>query len=454
MATKIVVLAAGKGTRMKSALPKVLHPLAGKPLLAHVLDTVGVLDPTRISVVIGHGAEDVQTTIGHDVEWVMQTEQLGTGHAVQQALPHIDDDDCVIIAYGDVPLTRPDTFERLLDTCNKETLGLLTVEVDDPSGYGRIVRDEEGNVIGIVEQKDASPEQLMIDEINSGMLSANGAMLKSLLADISNDNAQQEYYLTDIFALAVQNGDSIRTVQPTNEWEVTGVNSRSQLAELERIHQYVRATELMDSGITLMDPMRIDIRGTLNTGTDIVIDINTVFEGENTLGDKVQIGANCIIINSTIEPGAIIHPNSIIENSHVGEECTIGPFARLRPGSKMQRKAKVGNFVELKNTDLGEGSKVNHLSYVGDAEIGTGVNVGAGTITCNYDGANKHRTVLEDNVFIGSNSALVAPITIGKGSTVGAGATVTKDVGENVLAIARSKQKEISDWKKPVKKQK
>lgn len=437
---------------MKSATPKVLHPLAGKPLLAHVLDTVGNLNPEQISVVIGHGAEQVKQTIEHQVDWVMQTEQLGTGHAVQQALPHIEDDDCVIIAYGDVPLTHPDTFQRLVDICNKETLGLLTVEMDDPTGYGRIVRDDSGSVVGIVEQKDASPEQLLIDEINSGMLSANGGMLKSLLSEISNDNAQEEYYLTDIFALAVQNGDSIRTVQPTDEWEVTGVNSRSQLAELERIHQFVQATELMDSGITLLDPTRVDIRGTIETGTDIIIDVNTIFEGDNKIDDRVEIGANCIVINSTIGAGTVIHPNSIIENSIIGEDCVVGPFARLRPGSQMQAKSKVGNFVELKNTNLGEGSKVNHLSYVGDAEIGSDVNVGAGTITCNYDGANKHRTVLEDGVFIGSNSALVAPIKIGKGSTVGAGATVTKDVGENVLAIARSRQTVISDWKKPVKK--
>ena len=451
MATKIIVLAAGKGTRMKSATPKVLHKLAGKPLLGHVLDAVSVLEPRQITVVVGHGAKDVQAGIDHTVDWVMQTEQLGTGHAVQQAIPHIDDDDKVIIAYGDVPLTRPETFKKLIEVCNRETLGLLTVELDDPYGYGRIVRDEEGNVIGIVEQKDASPEQLMVDEINSGMLSANGAMLKSLLAEIDNNNSQQEYYLTDIFALAVQNGDSIRTVQPESEWEVTGVNSRSQLAELERIHQYTLATDLMESGVTLCDPTRIDIRGSLKTGTDILIDVNTVFEGDSRIDDNVSIGANCIIINSTIGAGTRVHPNSIIEDSEVGCDCSIGPFARLRPGSKLHDKSRIGNFVELKNTNLGEGSKVNHLSYVGDADVGTGVNVGAGTITCNYDGANKHRTILEDDVFIGSNSALVAPIRIGKGSTVGAGATVTKDVGENVLAIARSRQKEITDWKKPVK---
>jgi len=421
-------------------------------MLAHVLDGVSILNPLSTTVVIGHGSEQVQQEITHTVEWAMQTEQLGTGHAVQQAMHNIDADDRVVIAYGDVPLTRPSTFEALLDVCNSKTLGLLTVFLDDPTGYGRIVRDGKGRVTGIVEQKDATPEQLKINELNSGMLSVQGSVLADLLSRIDNKNAQEEYYLTDIFSLAVQDGLTIDAVQPQDEWEVSGVNSRVQLAELERIHQYNVAVDLMNSGVTLRDPARMDVRGALDVGTDIEIDVNVVFQGDNTLGDGVRIGANCIISDSVIGAGTVIHPNSVLEEVTIGENCAVGPFARLRPETEMASNTKVGNFVEIKKAVIGEGSKVNHLSYVGDAEVGTNVNVGAGTITCNYDGANKHKTILEDDVFVGSNSAIVAPVTIGRGTTVGAGSTISKNVGEDKLTLTRAPQSEIADWKRPVKK--
>ncbi len=437
---------------MKSLKPKVLHHLAGKSMLAHVLDGVSILNPLSTTVVIGHGSEQVQEEITHTVEWAMQTEQLGTGHAVQQAMHNIDADDRVVIAYGDVPLTRPSTFEALLDVCNSKTLGLLTVFLDDPTGYGRIVRDGKGRVTGIVEQKDATPEQLKINELNSGMLSVQGSVLADLLSRIDNKNAQEEYYLTDIFSLAVQDGLTIDTVQPQDEWEVSGVNSRVQLAELERIHQHNVAVDLMNSGVTLRDPARMDVRGALDVGTDIEIDVNVVFQGDNTLGDGVRIGANCIISDSVIGAGTVIHPNSVLEEVTIGENCAVGPFARLRPETEMASNTKVGNFVEIKKAVIGEGSKVNHLSYVGDAEVGTNVNVGAGTITCNYDGANKHKTILEDDVFVGSNSAIVAPVTIGRGTTVGAGSTISKNVGEDKLTLTRAPQSEIAGWKRPVKK--
>ena len=452
MATKIIVLAAGKGTRMKSLKPKVLHHMAGKSMLAHVLDGVATLHPESTTVVIGHGSEQVQLEITHDVQWAMQTEQLGTGHAVQQALPNIKNDDQVVIAFGDVPLTRPETFKSLLDVCSETTVGLLTVLVDDASGYGRIIRDANGHVTGIVEHKDASAEQLAITEYNSGMLSITGKLLHEYLGRIDNNNAQEEYYLTDIFALAVQDGLSIETVHPQDEWEVAGVNSRAQLAELERIHQDNVAQSLMDSGVTLRDPARLDVRGPISVGTDIEIDVNVVFEGSNEIADGVKIGANCIISDSVIGAGTEIKPNTILENVVIAENCAVGPFARLRPETVLSARAKIGNFVEVKKAAIGEGSKVNHLSYVGDAEVGSNVNVGAGTITCNYDGANKHKTVLEDDVFIGSNSALVAPVTVGRGSTIGAGSTISKNVDEDKLAVARGRQSQIDGWTRPQKK--
>ncbi len=452
MTTKVIVLAAGKGTRMKSAKPKVLHHLAGKSMLAHVLDGVGVLEPETTVVVIGHGSEMVQQEIEHSVSWAMQSEQLGTGHAVQQALPHIEDNDKVVIAYGDVPLTRASTFEALYALCDDKTVGLLSVILDDPTGYGRIVRDADNRVTGIVEQKDASVEQQAIQESNSGMLSITGARLKDFLARIDNNNAQKEYYLTDIFKLAVSDGLTIETVHPQDVWEVFGVNSRIQLAELERIHQNNCATELMENGVTLRDPSRIDVRGPITTGTDIEMDVNIVFEGVNSIGTGVKIGANCVIIDSKIGDNTLILPNSVLEGATIASGCSIGPYARLRPGTELADGAKIGNFVEVKQAKIGDGSKVNHLSYVGDAEVGNNVNVGAGTITCNYDGANKHKTVLEDDVFIGSNSALVAPVTIGSGSTIGAGSTISKDVAAGKLAVTRAKQAQIDGWERPEKK--
>ena len=434
MPTRIVVLAAGKGTRMKSRLPKVLHPLAGKPLLAHVLDTATSLKPASINVVIGHEAETVRNTIKHDVVWAMQTEQLGTGHAVQQGLEGIDDEDTVLITYGDVPLTRASTYQSLLDVCNEKTIGLLTLIMDDPTGYGRILRDA-GAITGVVEQKDASPEQLRVCEVNAGVVSIKGGLLRDLLSRIDSNNAQGEYYLTDIHELAVKDGLSIVAVHPDDAWEVDGINSRAQLASVERLHQAQLANELMDAGVTLADPSRIDIRGSLRTGTDVSIDVNCVFEGQCELGSNVSIGPNCLISGSKIADGTTIRANSVLEDSEVGQNANIGPFARLRPGTRCADESKVGNFVETKNATVGRGSKINHLSYVGDATLGENVNVGAGTITCNYDGAYKHHTSIEDDAFIGSNSALVAPVTVHSGATVGAGSTITRDVPQDLSLI-------------------
>lgn len=451
MPTRIVVLAAGKGTRMKSRLPKVLHPLAGKPLLAHVLDTATSLKPASINVVIGHEAETVRNTIKHDVVWAMQTEQLGTGHAVQQGLEGIDDEDTVLITYGDVPLTRASTYQSLLDVCNEKTIGLLTLIMDDPTGYGRILRDA-GAITGVVEQKDASPEQLRVCEVNAGVVSIKGGLLRDLLSRIDSNNAQGEYYLTDIHELAVKDGLSIVAVHPDDAWEVDGINSRAQLASVERLHQAQLANELMDAGVTLADPSRIDIRGSLRTGTDVSIDVNCVFEGQCELGSNVSIGPNCLISGSKIADGTTIQANSVLEDSEVGQNANIGPFARLRPGTRCADESKVGNFVETKNATVGRGSKINHLSYVGDATLGENVNVGAGTITCNYDGAYKHHTSIEDDAFIGSNSALVAPVTVHSGATVGAGSTITRDVPKDKLSLTRAKQTDIQNWSRPVKK--
>lgn len=451
MPTRIVVLAAGKGTRMKSRMPKVLHPLAGKPLLAHVLDTAATLKPLSVNVVIGHEADMVKKTIKHDVVWAMQTEQLGTGHAVQQGLEGIGDDDTVLITYGDVPLTRASTYQSLLDVCDEKTIGLLTLIMDDPTGYGRIMR-ANGEVTGVVEQKDASPEQLDIAEVNAGVVSVRGGILRDLLSRIDSNNAQGEYYLTDIHELAVKDGLSIVAVHPDDAWEVDGINSRTQLASLERLHQAHLAEELMIEGVTLADPARIDIRGSLTTGTDVSIDVNCVFEGQCELGSNVSIGPNCLISGSKIADGTTIHANSIIEDSEVGQNVNVGPFARLRPGTRCGDQSKIGNFVETKKASIGNGSKINHLSYVGDATLGKNVNVGAGTITCNYDGANKHHTSIEDDVFIGSNSALVAPVTVQSGATVGAGSTITRDVPKDKLSLTRAKQMDIRGWSRPVKK--
>ncbi|NND91819.1 MAG: bifunctional UDP-N-acetylglucosamine diphosphorylase/glucosamine-1-phosphate N-acetyltransferase GlmU [Granulosicoccus sp.] len=451
MTTRLIVLAAGKGTRMKSSMPKVLHRLAGKPLLGHVLDTGMQLEPASITVVIGHGAEQVQQCITHPVRWALQREQLGTGHAVRQGMEGIEDDDTVLITYGDVPLTRAATYQALLDVCDEHTIGLLTVMMDDPTGYGRILR-EGGAIVGVVEQKDATVDQLGIPEVNAGVVAIKGGSLRDLLGRIDDDNAQGEYYLTDIHDLAVRDGLRIVAVHPADSWEVDGVNSRSQLARLERLHQQHLAEGLMDEGVTLADPARIDIRGSLKTGTDVTIDVNCVFEGDCIIGSHVTIGPNCHLSGSTIADGSTLLANCILDDAQVGSDAHIGPFARLRPGTRVASGSRIGNFVETKNAIIGEGSKINHLSYVGDADVGRNVNVGAGTITCNYDGANKHRTIIGDNVFIGSNSALVAPVTVSDGATVGAGSTITRNVPADRLSLTRAKQTDIDNWSRPVKK--
>ncbi|MFK7859156.1 MAG: bifunctional UDP-N-acetylglucosamine diphosphorylase/glucosamine-1-phosphate N-acetyltransferase GlmU [Granulosicoccus sp.] len=455
MATRIIVLAAGKGTRMKSAMPKVLHTLAGKSLLLHALDTVASLTPAGITVVIGHEAEQVRRSVTDRsdlaLHWAVQEQQLGTGHAVLQGLDGIADDDDVLITYGDVPLTRASTYQALLNVCSDQSIGLLTLLMDDPTGYGRIIRDG-GAIVGVVEQKDATDDQLTISEVNAGVVAIKGGSLRSLLARVDNNNAQGEYYLTDIHKLAVKEGLRITAVHPEDVWETDGVNSRSQLARLERIHQQNLAEQLMANGVSLADPARIDIRGSLQTGTDVSIDVNCVFEGNCSVGSNVSIGQNCLISGSHIADNSVILANCVLENAAVGENVTVGPFARLRPGTELGSNVRIGNFVETKNAQIGHASKVNHLSYVGDSVVGTNVNVGAGTITCNYDGANKHRTTIEDDVFIGSNSALVAPLTIGAGATVGAGSTIGRNVPANRLSIARGKQIDLEHWTRPVKK--
>jgi bifunctional UDP-N-acetylglucosamine pyrophosphorylase/glucosamine-1-phosphate N-acetyltransferase len=450
---EVVILAAGKGTRMYSDLPKVLHPLAGKPLVEHVAGIAATLRPARVRIVYGFGGERVPTALRHlDVQWALQAEQKGTGHAVQQALPGIDDGSVVLVLYGDVPLTRSATLEPLVAAARTGELAVLTMDLADPTGYGRMVRDSAGKVCAIVEQKDASPEQLKIREINTGILAVQARHLKNWLAKLRNDNAQGEYYLTDIIAMAVTDGVRITTAQPGNAWEIMGINSKTQLAELERIAQQNRARELTDRGVMLMDPARFDLRGSIETGRDVVIDINVVIEGHVVLGDRVQIGPNNVLRNCRIAAGTIVQPNCVIEDATIGEDCRIGPFARIRPETELAAHAHIGNFVEIKKSVVGEGSKINHLSYVGDSTVGKKVNIGAGTITCNYDGANKHRTVIGDNAFIGSDTQLVAPVTVGAGATVGAGTTVTEDVPADVLTISRVKQKNLTGWKRPVKK--
>jgi len=452
MSLKVVILAAGKGTRMKSAMPKVLHRVAEKPMVEHVIDAAAVLGAEKTVLVVGHGADQVRATVTRDVDYVEQTEQLGTGHAVQQALPLLDPQDTVLICYGDVPLTKPETFKQLVDDVTDSNISLLTVMMEDPTGYGRIIRDDNGNVLGSVEQKDATAEQLLICEGNTGIVAARASVLSELLGRIDNKNAQQEYYLTDIYALGIEQGMTITPRHVDHEWETAGVNSRLQLAELERIYQLNQAERLMTDGVTLRDPARIDVRGNLTVGQDSIIDVNCVFEGEVTIGDGVSIGPNCQIINATIASGTVIKANTVIEDSTVGEDCTLGPFARLRPGAELEAQAHIGNFVEIKKSKISKGSKVNHLSYVGDSIVGESVNIGAGTITCNYDGANKHQTIIEDGVFIGSCTQLVAPVKVGKNAVIGAGSTITKEVSADQLAFTRAPLKTIDSWSRPVKK--
>lgn len=449
----IVILAAGTGKRMRSALPKVLHPLAGRPLLSHVIDTARALAPSRLVVVIGHGAEQVRATVAApDVQFAVQEQQLGTGHAVRQALPLLDPSQPTLVLYGDVPLTRTATLKRLADAATDARYGVLTVTLDDPTGYGRIVRDQAGCVTRIVEQKDASPDELRIDEINTGIVVAPTAQLSMWLGALGNDNAQGEYYLTDVVEQAIEAGFEIVTTQPDDEWETLGVNSKAQLAELERIHQRNLADALLAAGVTLADPARIDVRGTLTCGRDVSIDVNCVFEGDVTLADGVTIGANCVIRHAAIAAGARVDAFSHLDGATVGANAVVGPYARLRPGAVLAADAHVGNFVEVKNATLGQGSKANHLTYLGDADIGARVNVGAGTITCNYDGANKFRTVIEDDVFVGSDTQFVAPVRVGRGVTVAAGTTVWKDVAADMLVLNDKTQTAKSGYVRPVKK--
>lgn len=447
----IVILAAGKGTRMRSQIPKVLHTLAGKPMVQHVLDTATGLGPSRTHVVIGHGADQLrEALVDYPVTFAVQAEQKGTGHAVAQALPQLGSGK-VLVLYGDVPLIHRDSLSALLAQVDDQHMGLLTVTLDDPAGYGRIVRNSEGEAVAIVEQKDASQEQLAITECNTGMMAMTSEQLKRWMPRLSADNAQGEYYLTDVIAMAKSDGVAVCTAQPSTAIEVEGVNNRAQMARLERAYQAQAAEKLMEQGVALADPARLDVRGSLTCGHDVFIDVGCVFEGEVELGEGVQIGPYCVIKNSTIGAESRVDAHSIIDQTVAAGLNQIGPFARLRPGTRLAVKAKVGNFVETKNTDVGEGSKINHLSYVGDARLGRGVNVGAGTITCNYDGANKHLTEIGHHAFIGSNTALVAPVSIGEGATVGAGSTIAKDVSDNALAVSRGRQLEKSDWKRPLK---
>lgn len=449
----IVILAAGTGKRMRSALPKVLHPLAGRPLLSHVIDTARTLQPSRLVVVVGHGAERVQAAVAApDVQFAVQAEQLGTGHAVRQALPLLDPAQPTLVLYGDVPLTRASTLRRLVDAAREGRYGILTVTLDDPTGYGRIVRDAAGFVTRIVEQKDASPEELKIAEINTGIIVTPTAQLSMWLGALKNENAQGEYYLTDVVELAIEAGFEVVTAQPDDEWETLGVNSKAQLAELERIHQRNVAEALLVDGVTLADPARIDVRGTLRCGRDVSIDVNCVFEGNVTLADNVTIGANCVIRNASVGAGTRIDAFTHIDGAELGANTVIGPYARLRPGAQLADEAHVGNFVEVKNAVIGHGSKANHLTYIGDADIGARVNIGAGTITCNYDGANKFRTVIEDDVFVGSDTQLVAPVRVGRGVTIAAGTTIWKDVADGLLALNEKTQIAKSGYVRPVKK--
>ncbi|MFP5337191.1 MAG: bifunctional UDP-N-acetylglucosamine diphosphorylase/glucosamine-1-phosphate N-acetyltransferase GlmU [Gammaproteobacteria bacterium] len=451
MSLDIVILAAGQGTRMRSALPKVLHPVAGQCMLGHVISTARALQPRSIQVVIGHGAEQVrQRLVGDDLNYVVQAEQLGTGHAVAQALPNLSAER-VLILYGDVPLIEAETLQRLLQKVGPEQLALLTVTLDDPTGYGRIVRDANGEVQAIVEHKDASAEQKAIREGNTGILAVPGSRIGEWLGRLSNSNAQGEYYLTDVIAMAVADGLRVATEQPQDAMEVQGANDRIQLAELERHYQLRAARRLMAQGATLRDPSRFDLRGDVSVGRDVLIDVNVVLEGEVVIEDDVQIGPNCVIKDSTLRRGAIVKANSHLDGAVVGEGADCGPFARLRPGSTLGAKAHVGNFVEMKNASLGDGAKAGHLSYLGDAEIGARTNIGAGTITCNYDGANKFKTVMGEDVFIGSNSSLVAPLNLGDGATTGAGSTITADVPAHTLALGRGRQRNIDGWQRPVK---
>ncbi len=448
---EVVILAAGKGTRMRSPLPKVLHQLAGQPLVSHVLATARALEPKKIHLVVGHGAEQVQSTVAaEDIEFHVQAEQLGTGHAVAQALPACDPNSTVLVLFGDVPLLGAETLAALIARVDTAPV-MLAAKLDDPTGYGRVIRDASGAFISVVEQKDAGPHELAVQEVNTGVLAAPAGLMSTLLNRVGNNNAQQEYYLPDVLGLARADGLTVQVAVTADPLEMMGVNDRLQLEALERTLQQRRAEELMREGVAIADRSRIDIRGSLTCGVDVSIDVNTVFEGSVSLGDGVRIGANCVIKNASIADGTDVQPFCHVEDATIGAECKIGPYARLRPGTQLGNTARIGNFVETKNAHFGEGSKANHLAYVGDARIGDGCNIGAGTITCNYDGVNKHRTQLGDGVFIGSNSTLVAPVEIADGGFVAAGSVVTKPVGCDELAVGRARQKNISGWQRPTK---
>ena len=449
---EVIILAAGQGKRMHSDLPKVLHAIGGKPLLAHVIDVAGDLAPRAIRVVYGHGGEQVRSALAPaPVHWIHQAEQLGTGHAVQQAIAAVADDSTVLVLYGDVPLIRADTLRHLISPSPQPTLALLTMELPDPNGYGRIVRNSRGAVERIVEQKDASATEARLREINTGIMAAPARLLRRWLARLENSNSQREYYLTDIVGMAAAQDVAIVTHRPRAVWEILGVNSKRELADLERAHQRMVAQALLEKGVTLRDPERLDVRGELSCGRDVVIDVNVIFEGKVTLGDGVSIGPNNLIRDTEIRAGTQILANCVIEEAVIGAGARIGPFARLRPGNRLADRVHVGNFVEIKKSEIGEGSKANHLTYIGDSRVGRDVNVGAGTITANYDGANKNQTIIEDNVSIGSNVVLRAPVTVGDGATIGAGSVITKDAPAGELTLTRAEQKTVKGWKRPKK---
>lgn len=448
----VLILAAGQGTRMKSAMPKVLHQIAGKPMLAHVIETAQQLQPAEIVVVYGHGGGQVkQQLCTYDVRWALQEQQLGTGHAVMQGLPLLRGVDRVLVLYGDVPLIRLDTLQRLLEASIETSIGMLTVRVKEPYGYGRIVRDEFDRIVRIVEHKDASADELTIDEINAGIMTMDCPELTAWLENLSNDNVQNEYYLTDVIDMAVSDGHVVASVQPHSPEEVEGVNDRVQLARMERCMQQRLATALMLQGATLMDPQRVDIRGSVRAAEDVTVDANVVLQGEVEIGRGTIIGANTHLINCTVGENVVILQNCVIEDAEIGSGCKIGPFARIRPGTVLSDDCHIGNFVELKNAQVDRRSKINHLSYVGDTTVGRDVNVGAGVITCNYDGANKHRTVIGDDVFLGSDTQLIAPVTVASGATIGAGSTITRDAPADQLTLSRSKQVSKPGWQRPRK---
>jgi len=457
MSLNVVILAAGQGTRMRSKLPKVLHEVGGKSMLAHTITTAEDLGADRIIVVYGHGGEQVRSIIQNDkIEWVEQKQRLGTGHAVQQAIPYFNQsaEETVLVLYGDVPLARKQTLQSLLDAQPSESIAILTTELSNPQGYGRIVRNTSAKVEAIIEEKDADQQTKLIKEINTGILCASTSSLVDWLGRIDNNNQQKEYYLTDCIALAVQDGKSVEAVACQDPTEVMGVNDRIHLAEMENIYQQRQRTELMVNGATLRDSSSVYVEGSIEIGNDIVIEPGVMFKGNVTLGDDVNIGMNCVIIDSQIAAGTVIHPNSVIEDSNIGENCEIGPFARVRPKTELASEVKLGNFVEVKKSNIASGSKVNHLSYIGDATIGEKTNIGAGTICCNYDGANKHKTIIGNNVFIGSDTQLVAPVTVSDGATIGAGSTITRDTPAEKLTLSRSKQITIDNWQRPVKQSK